>query len=240
VHVTGFVVNLNSERPDELRSFYRDTIGLRPNPEMGEGALMAASTPFLIDSHSDLSGPAKEPPRTLFNFKVDDVRREQARLEATGVRFLGPPSDQPISFATFVDPDGNYGQIFSMDGAPPGEMFALMRHSPDPGRLRGFLRQAAGLSVDYPDIGNPFLVAGSSIYVGEHSGITGNTREPARVILNLFVDDIEAEEDRMGSAGATFIRKRGKEYWGGVISTFVDPDGSYWQLIEYHPEATAT
>jgi predicted enzyme related to lactoylglutathione lyase len=236
LNVTGFVVNLNSSQPDEMRAFYRDLIGLKPNPEMGEGALMAASTPFVIDSHSELSGPAKEPPRTLFNFKVDDVRKEQARLEAAGVRFLGGPSDQPISFSTFVDPDGNYGQIFSMEGAPPGDMFAVSRHSADADRLRNFLRGVVGLSDDYPDIGNPFLAAGTSIYASPHSEIRGDTLEPARVILNLFVEDIAAEQARLEAAGVRFIRTQAREYWGGVISTFLDPDGGYLQLIEFRPE----
>ncbi len=236
MNVTDLIVSLNSANPDKLLAFYRDIIGLKPNPDMGEGALMAASTPFLIDGHSDLSGPAKEPARTLFNFKVDDVRKDQARLEAAGVRFLGAPSNEPISFSAFVDPDGNYGQIFSMDGAPPGDMFAISHHSADVDRLRNFLRNVVGLSDDYPDIGNPFMAAGTSLYVGAHSEITGATQEPARVILNLFVDDIAAEQARLEAAGVRFIRSQGREDWGGVISTFADPDGSYMQLIEFKPE----
>jgi predicted enzyme related to lactoylglutathione lyase len=234
MNVTGFVFNLNSAQPDVLQKFYRDLIGLKPNPEMGEGAMLAGTTAFIIDGHSDLSGPAREPARTLMNFQVADVHREKARLEAAGVRFLGPPSTEPISFATFVDPDGNYGQIFSMEGAPPGDMFAISRHSADPDRLRGFLRKI-GLSDDYPEIGNPFMAGGTSIYVSAHSEILGDTQEPARVILNLFVEDIAAEEVRIEAAGATFIRKQGREYWGGIISTFLDPDGSYLQLIQFRP-----
>jgi len=236
VNVTGLVVNLNSENPDKLRAFYRDLIGLKPHPQRGEGVLMAASTPFAISHHSDLSGPAKEPPRNIFNFKVDDVPKDQARLEAAGVRFLGAPSNEPISFSTFVDPDGNYGQIFSMDGAPPGDMFAISRHSADVDRLRDFLRHVVGLSDDYPDIGNPFMAGGTSIYASPHSDIRGDTQEPARVILNLFVEDIAAEQDRLEAAGVKFIRSQGREFWGGVVSTFGDPDGNYLQLIQFKPE----
>ena len=120
MNATGFVFNINSAQPDTLRDFYRDVIGLKPNPQMGEGALLAGDTPFLIDSHSEIAGPTAEPARTLMNFQVDDVAAGKARLEAQGVRFLGGPSDAPISFATFVDPDGNYGQIFSMDRGARG------------------------------------------------------------------------------------------------------------------------
>ncbi len=35
MNVEQFVVNLNSEQPEALIAFYRDTVGLRPNAEMG-------------------------------------------------------------------------------------------------------------------------------------------------------------------------------------------------------------
>jgi len=56
------------------------------------------------------------------------------------------------------------------------------------------------------------------------------------MLLNFFVEDLAAEQARLEGHGVEFVRKAGKEYWGGVISTFVDPDGNYCQLIEYQPE----
>ncbi len=233
---TGFVFNINSAQPDALRDFYRDVIGLKPNPPMGEGALLAGNTPFLIDSHTDITGPTKEPARTIMNFQVDDVAAGKARLEAHGVRFITDPSKEPISFATFVDPDGNYAQIFSMQGAPAGgESFAVMRTSADADRLRAFYRNVVGLSDDFPHLGNPFVIDTTSVYVGPHSDLHGPAKEPARVLLNVFVEDLAAEQKRMEAAGARFIRTAGKEDWGGTISTFVDPDGAYSQLIEFKP-----
>lgn len=55
------------------------------------------------------------------------------------------------------------------------------------------------------------------------------------MLIDFFVDDLKAEQARLESRGVKFIRKEGKEYWGGVISTFLDPDGNYCQLIEYKP-----
>jgi len=237
MNLTGnLIVNLNSERPVELAEFYRDKLGLKPNPAMGESALMAASTPFVIDGHSELKGATKEPPRTIFNFSADDVVEEKARLESLGVRFLGPPSNDPISFATFVDPDGNYGQIFSMAGAPAGlEMFALSRSSADPERMRYFYRNVVGLSDDFPDLGNPFMAGETSVYISPHSEVHGQAKEPPRVLLNLPVADLAAEQKRIESHGVKFIRTAGREEWGGVFSTFADPDGNYLQLMEYRP-----
>jgi len=68
-----------------------------------------------------------------------------------------------------------------------------------------------------------------------HSEIHGPTKEPPRVLLNLMVDDLAAEQSRLEGQGVRFIRTAGREYWGGVISTFLDPDGNYIQLIEYKP-----
>ncbi len=171
------------------------------------------------------------------NFAVDDVAKEQRRLEAAGVRFLGKPSAEPISFSTFVDPDGNYGQIFSMEGAPPGnEFFAVQRFSDEPVRLREFYRDVVGLSDDHPGMGNPFIAGDAAIYIGWHSDLHGPTKEPARIMLNLFVADLAAEQKRIEGHGVRFIRTAGREYWGGVISTFPDPDGNYVQIIEFKPE----
>lgn len=237
MNATGFAFNLNSAQPDVLRDFYRDIIGLKPNPQMGEGALLAGDTPFLIDSHSEITGPTVEPARTMMNFQVDDVIAGKKRLEGKGVRFISEPTKEPISFATFVDPDGNYGQIYSITGAPAGgEGFAVTRSSGAADRLRAFYRDVAGLSDNYPERGNPFVIDTTPVYAVAHSEVTGPAREPARVLLNVFVDDLAAEQRRMESAGARFIRTAGKEFWGGVISTFVDPDGVYSQLIEFKPE----
>ncbi len=47
------------------------------------------------------------------------------------------------------------------------------------------------------------------------------------------MDDLKAEQARLEAQGVQFIRKEGKEFWGGVISTFLDPDGNYAQLMEF-------
>ncbi len=111
--VNQFLFNVNSENPERLKQFYRDVVGLAPNPEMGEGALMAGATPFLIDGHTDVKGAAKEPPRMLLNFMIDDLASEQKRLEAAGVKFIRSAGKEPWGgvISTFVDPDGNYGQL---------------------------------------------------------------------------------------------------------------------------------
>ncbi len=113
MNVSNFIINVTSEQPEELKRFYRDVVGLQPNPEMGETAFMAGPTPFLIDGHSDIHGKAKEPARMLLNFFVDDLKAEQSRLEGQGVKFIRTAGKEYWGgvISTFQDPDGNYCQF---------------------------------------------------------------------------------------------------------------------------------
>ncbi len=79
------------------------------------------------------------------------------------------------------------------------------------------------------------MVGGTSLLIDGHSETKGRTKEPQRVLISFFVDDIAAEQSRLDAHGVRFIRDKGREWWGGVISTFLDPDGNYLQIIEYHP-----
>ena len=78
--VNSFVFNITSENPERLVEFYRDVIGLKPNPDMGDGVFDAGGTPFMVDGHSETKGSTNEPQRALFNFFVDDLEAEQRRL----------------------------------------------------------------------------------------------------------------------------------------------------------------
>jgi predicted enzyme related to lactoylglutathione lyase len=111
--VNSCVINVTSENPARLMEFYRETVGLAPNPDIGEGAFDAGGTPFLIDGHSDVRGPTKEPARMLVNFFVDDLAAEQKRLEGAGVTFIRSAGKEYWGgvISTFVDPDGNYCQL---------------------------------------------------------------------------------------------------------------------------------
>lgn len=117
--------------------------------------------------------------------------------------------------------------------------FIVSISSADPERLMAFYRDVVGLKLR-DDMGpNTFDVCGIAFGIGEHSEITGATKEPARVLFTLWVDDVAAEEARLDAAGVRFIRRQGKEYWGGVISTFADPDGNLMQIMQLVPEAAA-
>lgn len=77
-----------------------------------------------------------------------------------------------------------------------------------------------------------FEAGGGYVRILEHSGVSGPTLEPARVQINLFVDDVEGEFARAASAGAGVHRRPQRERWGGLVATLRDPDGNFVQLIE--------
>jgi predicted enzyme related to lactoylglutathione lyase len=108
--------------------------------------------------------------------------------------------------------------------------------SEDPDRLKKFYTDVVGLPPN-PNIGEGAyeIAPGSSFIIDGHSAVKGAAKEPARVLIDFFVEDLKAEQERLKSQGVKFIREEGKEYWGGVISTFLDPDGNYCQIIEYRP-----
>lgn len=113
MEVSQLILNVTSEDPGRLAAFYRDLVQLPPLEGMGENAFSAGGTPFLIDGHSELHGPAKEPQRYLINFAVDQIAPEQERLERQGVTFIRKQGREPWGgvISTFLDPDGNYVQL---------------------------------------------------------------------------------------------------------------------------------
>ena len=79
-----------------------------------------------------------------------------------------------------------------------------------------------------------FEAAGGFIRILDHSAITGPTVEPARMQINLFVDDAGSEFRRVMSSDPSVRvhRKPERESWGGEVATLLDPDGNFVQLLE--------
>ena len=77
-----------------------------------------------------------------------------------------------------------------------------------------------------------FEAAGGFIRILDHSEISGPTIEPARVQINLFVDDVAAEFERVSAFDVDVWRAPERESWGGMVATLRDPDGNFVQLLE--------
>ena len=110
-------------------------------------------------------------------------------------------------------------------------------NSEQPQELLRFYRDVVGLPP-HPDVNreSTLVAGGMEIVFDNHSAVRGKAPQPERMLLNLFVDDLAAEQARIESHGVRFSRTAGREFWGGVISTFADPDGNFCQLIEFRPE----
>jgi len=114
--------------------------------------------------------------------------------------------------------------------------FIVNINGEQPAELLRFYRDVVGLpSHPDPNRESTVMAGSAEIVFDSHSKVSGKAPQPERILLNLFVDDVAAEEKRLEEAGVTFIRKQGREFWGGIISTFLDPDGNYVQVIEYKP-----
>jgi predicted enzyme related to lactoylglutathione lyase len=70
------------------------------------------------------------------------------------------------------------------------------------------------------------------LFIEEHSDVSGPTKEPARVIINLDVDDCRGIERQLDGMGVTWIRKV-EQMPFGLIGTVADPDGNYVQIIQW-------
>lgn len=100
-----------------------------------------------------------------------------------------------------------------------------------PQMLVEFYEKVFGRPADMNDGGYYGWQAGNCfLTVGEHSEVHGQSKEPARIILNLETKAVKEEFERLKQAGVTVI----KEPYGmgdGWIATLADPDGNFVQLM---------
>ena len=100
-------VGIPSTETERSRSFYVDTLGLRPD-EKTASEVWAGETCFSIWEPARFGiefTPQKNAHPALH---VDDVRAARKELEAKGVEFIGEILDTGVChMAFFNDPDGN-------------------------------------------------------------------------------------------------------------------------------------
>jgi predicted enzyme related to lactoylglutathione lyase len=69
--------------------------------------------------------------------------------------------------------------------------------------------------------------------VGEHSEIRGQSKEPARILLNFETTQVKEEFARLKGLGVTVVKEPYSmdDAGEGWIATLADPDGNYIQLM---------
>ena len=104
----------------------------------------------------------------------------------------------------------------------------------DVSRLLPFYRDVLGLKPEMETAG--FVVfeasSGAALALGTHSEVKGCSRDPYRVMVDLNVDDCQAEYERLSKQGVEFVRTPSDEGDGAVIATLLDPDGNVLQLFQ--------
>ncbi len=92
------------------------------------------------------------------------------------------------------------------------------------------LKQTAEYEMDKGQSG--FEFADVSLYINPHSEVKGKNKMPGRHILNFEVDDIEKEVKRVKKNGAKQTQDIYHVEGYGLVSTFEDVDGNYFQLVQ--------
>lgn len=111
--------------------------------------------------------------------------------------------------------------------------FGIVLTTDNVDKLNAFYHDVVGLPP-VPELGPSAhnLGSGAILFIQDHTDTKGPAKEPQRYLPGITVADVKAERERMEQQGVRFIRKDGKEEWGGIISTFVDPDGNYIQIMQ--------
>jgi predicted enzyme related to lactoylglutathione lyase len=110
---------------------------------------------------------------------------------------------------------------------------SVMIGTKQPQALATFYEKVIGKPADMVDTENGFFgwqVGGAYLSVLEHSEMTGNTKDPGRVMFNFETTQVKEEFERIQAAGGSVVREP-YEMGGGWIATMADPDGNYFQLV---------
>ncbi len=112
---------------------------------------------------------------------------------------------------------------------------SLLIGSSNVDQMKEWYRKAFGAGEN--DMG-AFEFGPVQLFVEEHSEVHGATKEPARVVINLDVEDCRGLEGHLEQLGVTWVRKV-EQMPFGLIGTVADPDGNYVQIIQWgaQPEA---
>lgn len=100
-------------------------------------------------------------------------------------------------------------------------------------RLLPFYRDKLGLKTQTEGDFAIFEIGGKQpLALGKHSEVSGKTKEPYRMMVNLAVDDIQATYEELKGKGVEFTRPPEQDMGGVTIATFQDPDGNTLQLFQ--------
>ena len=112
MEIKGYtLIQATKDNDEVMGKFYTEVLGFTKN-EMGGYTLGGLNVFF--DRHSKAAVKALESFRCMPTLEVADIQETFKDLKDKGVNFVRTPSQEEWGgwFATLVDPDGNYLQIF--------------------------------------------------------------------------------------------------------------------------------
>lgn len=103
--------------------------------------------------------------------------------------------------------------------------------SEHPKVLSEFYHKIIGRPADMEDNGwYGWQIGKCFLTIGPHSEIKGTAKEPSRIIINFESRQVKEEFERIKALGATVVAEP-YDMSGGLVATFSDPDGNYFQLM---------
>jgi predicted enzyme related to lactoylglutathione lyase len=105
--------------------------------------------------------------------------------------------------------------------------------SADVNNLLPFYRDLLGLEVGLQIPGFVVLgeLGGPVLSLGTHSDVRGRNADPARHMVGLITDDVDADWKRLKGAGVEFVENP-TDYDQLRIATLKDPEGNLIQLLQ--------
>lgn len=121
---------------------------------------------------------------------------------------------------------------------------AVLLSSENAQRLADFYKDTVGLSTANEfEMGEDgtrgfefsFGEGKTSLYIIDHSEVKGKSKEAPRVMINFEVDDAEREVERLNKAGVKVVKDLYHVEGYGLVATFEDLDGNFFQFVQVRP-----
>lgn len=111
--------------------------------------------------------------------------------------------------------------------------------SENPKALSDFYKEKVGLNFEDEfefgeegHVGYTFKVGSNMLAILPHDKVKGKNQDAPRIMLNIEVDDEEAEVKRLKDAGVKVVQDTYHVEGYGLITTFEDLDGNYFQFVQ--------
>ncbi|OGK19148.1 hypothetical protein A3G67_02650 [Candidatus Roizmanbacteria bacterium RIFCSPLOWO2_12_FULL_40_12] len=112
---------------------------------------------------------------------------------------------------------------------------SILVFSENPKALADFYGKVFQKKADWNDSNYyGFSVGSAFLTIGPHDKVKGKNKSPERIMINLETKEVKEEFERIKKIGAKVIAapySMGDDESNGLIATFADPDGNFFQLL---------